>query len=44
MANTQDSKAKTHRVDAYLSEEAYQAWQSGSAVSNNGFRSIYGSF
>ena len=35
---------KHNRVDAYLSDEAYEAFKNGDAVSNNGLRTPKGNF
>ena len=39
MADTRDDKPRTHRMNAYLTEESYEALQIGDAVFNNGLRS-----
>lgn len=35
---------KKNRIDAYLSDDAYEAFKNGEAVSNNGFRSQKGNY
>lgn len=44
MADTRDNKPRTHRMDAYITEESYEALQTGDAVFNNGLRSKDGYF
>lgn len=39
MADTRDDRPRTHRMDAYFTEESYEALQTGDAIFNNGLRS-----
>lgn len=39
MADTKDDKPRPYRMDAYFTEESYEALQTGDAVFNNGLRS-----
>lgn len=39
MDDTRDDKSRTHRMNAYFTEESYEALQRGDAVLNNGLRS-----
>lgn len=39
MADTRDAKPRTRRMDAYFTEESYEALRTGEVVFNNGLRS-----